>query len=114
MTVQSAKTNGFSMQYSMASLSSYVSATQKQIYEPLNHVLKQRNSVFVNTRELDDLLCDHLKDSEVHYDGTRKWIEINRNLRIRIITRVLLDDMGYTMWSGTTRKVLRRPDNQET
>jgi hypothetical protein len=69
-------------------------------------------SSFINTRELDDLLCNDMKEDSTLIDGKRRWIEIHRSIRMRIIATTLVEKLGYKMWSGKSRKVLCKPERE--
>jgi hypothetical protein len=88
----------------------YICTTQRKLHPQLHTVVNKYPSTFINTREMDDMLCEHLKNSKTQFDGYRRWIEVHRSIRIRIITKSLIEDFGYIMWSGKTRKVLFKPD----
>jgi hypothetical protein len=66
-------------------------------------------STYINTRDLDDILCNDMKDDLTKIDGEHRWIEIHRSLRVRIISTTLMKEFGYVMWSGNTRRVLCKP-----
>jgi hypothetical protein len=75
----------------------------------IKRVLPKMNPVFINTRELDDILCDLTKCDRTLADGKKRWIEIHRSVRVRIISKTLVDTFGYVVWSGNTRKVFYKP-----
>jgi hypothetical protein len=94
---------------SKLNMDDYLDYAGGRIRNPLSELLQNRQCTYVNTRELDDLLCEKLKDSDIYYDGYRRWIEVHRSVRIRIMTRVLMREFGYLMWSGSTKKILYKP-----
>lgn len=90
-------------------LNTYVESLTKSIRPYIKAELKDVKSSYVNSRELDDKLCEDLKDSKELVDGEHRWIEIHRSLRVRIIIQTLIKEFGYEMWSGKTKKVLYKP-----
>lgn len=96
--------------YRKENMDNYIKTAQNNVKKPLKIVLKTYPCMFINTREADDRLCELLKDDRFLYDGIRRWSEIHRSFRIRIITNVMIEDLGYEIWSGKTRKVLYKPN----
>ncbi len=88
----------------------YVERMIKTISPTLKKKLSLSKSSYINTRELDDILCDDMKDDMTKIDGNRRWIEIHRSIRVRIITTALITVFKCTMWSGNSRKVLCKPE----
>ncbi len=95
-----------------ANLELYVEKMSKKMLPLLKKHISVKNAPFVNTRELDDDMCERMKDNLTLIDGKNRWIEIHKNMRVRIITTTLMSKLGYTMWSGNTRKVLCKPKNE--
>jgi len=87
----------------------YINGMAKTIRPIIKKELVMPKATYVNTRELDDILCNKMKDDLTKIDGTHRWIEIHRNVRVRIIINALKKEFGYVMWSGNSRKVLYKP-----
>jgi hypothetical protein len=87
----------------------YVASVVKPMRPFIKQKLKSHKSSFINSRELDDELCDDMKNETTLIDGEHRWIEIHRNMRVRIIITTLIKEFGYIMWSGKTKKVLYKP-----
>jgi len=90
-------------------MDTYILRMVKWVTPLIKRVLPKMNPVFINTRELDDILCDLTKNDKTLSDGKKRWIEIHRSVRVRIISKTLVDTFGYIVWSGNTRKVFYKP-----
>lgn len=94
---------------STVNIEGYILRMMKYITPHIKNILIKSKSNFVNTRELDDMLCDEAKGDRTLVDGKNRWIEIHRSVRVRVISKTLVDNFGYVVWSGNTRKVFCKP-----
>ena len=94
---------------STVNIEGYILRMMKYITPHIKSILQRTKSNFINTRELDDMLCDEAKGDKTLVDGKNRWIEIHRSVRVRVISKTLVDVFGYVVWSGNTRKVFCKP-----
>jgi hypothetical protein len=94
---------------STVNIEGYILRMMKYITPHIKNILARTRSNFINTRELDDMLCDEAKSDKTLVDGKNRWIEIHRSVRVRVISKTLVDVFGYVVWSGNTRKVFCKP-----
>jgi hypothetical protein len=91
------------------SLNDYVCGVVKTIKPYIRQIVIKQKGSFINSREVDDILCESLKTDKTLFDGEHRWIEINRSIRVRVVIKTLEDEFGYKMWSGKSKKVLYKP-----
>jgi hypothetical protein len=95
------------------SINNYIDKMVTTMHPFVNDKLVNSRVMFVNIHELDDVLCDDMKNDDTKIDGRYKWIEIKRNIRLRIISTTLKRDFGYILWSGNSHRVLYNPKTSE-
>jgi hypothetical protein len=71
-----------------------------------NQLSRITKSVYLNIQEFDDRLYEALADNTELCDGRRRWVDLYRPARIRIVRRYLINKKGYKQWSGRTNKIL--------
>ena len=89
----------------------YIDGLVSYIRPVIKQKLSKKPAVYVNTRVMDTELCEDLTNDTNLADGKRRWVDLNRNTRLRILTKTLIDKFGYKIWSGKSRKVLCKPAN---
>jgi hypothetical protein len=87
----------------------YMNKTTVWIKPYIHKWLDPKECIYLNVQELDDTLCEELADNTELCDGRRRWVELYRPVRIRILIRYLTMKQGYEMWSGASHKVLYKP-----